>query len=207
MNWSRIVFQLLLNADCCFATISLPPLSFLPFPWHLVTQASQSEPACVRHHPNECWGSEVLCTQVGQLLQCGWERKGRRKYHEQWGCLKINGTAVQLCRQINCFAFFHLCELLWCARHCVLQLDTFSFLLCLLSHCLCHFNHKDLYVKEINVKEINTSVFWHFILLSLMAVEYEVYYPTSFSASLYQGAWIWNSRVLLLGKWCCLVFH
>lgn len=65
---------------------------------------------------------------------------------------------------------------------------------------------ESLNMLKINVKEINASVFWHVTLPWLIAMEYKVYYPTPYLASLFQGAWIRNSRVLLLGRWCCLVF-
>lgn len=55
-----------------FATTSLPPCHFC-LSHRLVPLASQSEPACVRHHPNECWSSQVpfshkqgSCSSVGE---------------------------------------------------------------------------------------------------------------------------------------------
>lgn len=72
MKWPRIVIPVLLRAYSFFAMRSLPPCHFC-LSHRLVTLASQSEPACVRHHPNECRSSQVplphkqgSCSSVGE---------------------------------------------------------------------------------------------------------------------------------------------
>lgn len=107
-----------------------PSRSLLAWGIVLMSTGAQKFPFHTSRAAAPVWVREERQTQVSWAMKV---------FKNKWHSSSIVQTGQLFC-------FFHLCELLWSARHCILQLDTFSFLLHLLSPYFWHFDYKDLKV-------------------------------------------------------------
>ena len=142
MNWPRTDFY------CCW-TLTVALSRSLSHPCHFCLLHRDLS----RRHPGRsllAWGSVLMSAgaqkfplHTSRAAAPVWVRE-KRQTQVSWAMrvFKNKWHSSSVVQTDQPFCFFHLCELLWCASRCILQLDTFSFLLCLLSPCLWHFDYQ-----------------------------------------------------------------